>query len=61
MGGYILGGGVNLAGTSGKLGLAAEHVISATLVTADGDIAEVEEYGTTITTTAGRMVREHIR
>ena len=71
MGGYLLGGGVNLVGTSQRYGLGAEHVLAATMVTADGDIAEVEEGMTTVARrrdvprrrtgrATGRMAREHV-
>ena len=49
VGGYLLGGGVNFSGTSNKYGFGAEHVLAYEMVTAEGDIATVEEGKTIIT------------
>merc|ERR1711971_610098 len=48
VGGYLLGGGVNLVGTTNKYGFGAEHVLAYKMVTAEGDIATVEEDKTTV-------------
>ncbi len=38
VGGYLLGGGVNIAGSTNRFGTGSEHVEEYTTVTADGDI-----------------------
>lgn len=48
VGGYLLGGGVNVVGTSERLGSGAENVIKFTMVTAEGDIAEVTKDNVTL-------------
>ena len=48
VGGYIVGGGVNLVGTYEKYGTAAENVVRYTLVTANGTILQVSDGNTTV-------------
>ena len=43
VGGYILGGGVNVVGTSDRYGFAAEHVKQYTMVDAQGNILLVSK------------------
>ena len=46
--GYLLGTGVNPMGTTQRFGYGADHVLEYTLVLADGSIAKVNNYNTTI-------------
>jgi FAD/FMN-containing dehydrogenase len=41
IGGYILGGGINVVGTSEKYGTAGDHVLKYTMVDATGNILTV--------------------
>ena len=43
VGGYLLGGGVNVAGSTTRYGVGAENVLEYTMVTAEGDIAIVNK------------------
>ncbi len=43
VGGYLLGGGVNIAGSTNRFGTGSEHVEEYTLVTAEGDIIIVNK------------------
>ena len=52
--GFLLGGGVNWLGTYNKLGYGAESVLAVTVVTADGDIAEVTPQRTRVVWPAAR-------
>ena len=45
---------MNFLGSTNKFGLGAEHVIEATVVTAEGNIARVAEHKTTIWETNNR-------
>lgn len=48
IGGYILGGGINVVGTSEKYGTAGDHVIKYTMVDAVGNILHVTRDNTTV-------------
>ena len=48
VGGFLLGLGTNLPGTSSRLGTGADHVLEHTLVLADGSIAKVTKDNTTV-------------
>ena len=52
--GFLLGGGVNWLGTYNKLGYGAESVLAITVVTAEGDIAEVTPQRTRVVWPAAR-------
>ena len=49
VGGFTLGGGVNMVGTTARYGAAMEQVISYEMVTARGDIVHIEEEAVTFT------------
>ena len=48
VGGYLLGGGINVVGTTERLGAGSQNVIQFTMVTAEGDVAEVTKDNVTI-------------
>ena len=48
VGGFLLGLGTNLPGTSSRYGTGADHVLEHTLVLVDASIAKVTPYNTTI-------------
>ena len=43
VGGFLLGGGVNVAGSTSKYGLGSENVVEYTMVSAQGEIVTVDE------------------
>ena len=43
VGGYLLGGGVNVAGSTTRHGVAAENVLEYTMVTAKGEVAVIDK------------------
>ncbi len=43
VGGYLLGGGVNVAGSTTRYGLGSENVVEYEMVTADGEIVVVNK------------------
>ncbi len=56
VGGYLVGGGVNVAGTTSKYGLGSENVDEYTLVTADARILTVTADGITTRDRYGNAV-----
>ena len=48
VGGFLLGLGTNLPGTSSRFGSGADHVLEHTMVLADGSVAKVTEHNTTL-------------
>lgn len=48
LGGFLLGLGSNIIGTSSRFGSGADHVLEYTIVLADGTIAKVNDYNTTL-------------
>ncbi len=43
VGGFLLGGGVNVAGSTSKYGLGSENVVEYTMVSAEGEVVTVNE------------------
>ena len=60
VGGYILGGGVNVIGTFEKYGTAAEHVQQYTMVDAKGNILLISEGNTTVIEPFTRKAKHQI-
>lgn len=54
VGGFLLGVGVNTLGTTPRHGFGADNVIEYTIVLADGSVALVNDYNTTIIQRDGR-------
>ena len=48
VGGYLLGGGVNLLGTTARHGTGSENVLEYTTVTADGLVARISRDNVTL-------------
>lgn len=44
VGGYLLGGGVNVAGSTTRYGLGCENVVEYEMVTSSGDILNINEH-----------------
>ena len=57
VGGYLLGGGVNVVGTLSKFGTGTEHVKEYTIVDGNGDILHVRKGLVTKYTPHGQTVR----
>ena len=56
VGGYLLGGGVNVAGSATHYGIGAENVLEYTMVTADGEVVVVDKDYVVKKTLDGKLV-----
>ena len=61
VGGYLLGGGSNVAGPPMRYGSGAENVLEYTMVTAEGDIVKVDKDGVTKTDYEGNAVWRRLK
>ena len=61
VGGYLLGNGVNVAGSATKHGLGGENVVEYRMVDAEGDLLVVDKGRVRRSTMDGQKVRENMK